>query len=93
MTRDLGIIHLTDLHWPARGQPIWSGALIAALRDVGADATLQVAGLAVTGDLVDDPSEPGFINVAEFLDRLTNLLNLAGTPQNREQRVWAWRIF
>jgi hypothetical protein len=86
--KDFGIVHLTDLHYPVRTAAWWRGSLIRALERIP-DDSLQVSGVAVTGDLADSPSDAGFKRAAAFLDEVASALKLAGTTKaDRRKRIW-----
>jgi 3',5'-cyclic AMP phosphodiesterase CpdA len=86
--KDIGIVHITDLHYPNRSAAKWREPFMHAMSGIP-DDTLQIRGLAVTGDLVDSPNETGFRNVAAFLNDVAKVLRLPGASEEEQgKRIW-----
>ncbi len=68
--KDLGIVHITDLHFSTvKGAiPSWTNAFLDTLSSLARQDNLQLYAIAVTGDLVDSPNQDAFSRVREFLN-------------------------
>jgi Calcineurin-like phosphoesterase len=88
MAGDLGVVHLTDLHCGLSSAPEWQEAILLALRGIKADNTLNVRGIAVTGDLADSPGPDGMARAQVVIDRAADALGLGHTTQAQRERIW-----
>jgi hypothetical protein len=49
---DFAIVHITDLHYPVHGDPVWKEPFMTAIKRLP-DDTVAVKGIAVTGSILE----------------------------------------
>ena len=88
--RDIAILHLTDLHFPAGSDlPFWIDPMAVALRRLASDRTVEIFAMAVTGDIADGPDIHTFQQVRGFLEESAQTVAIR-TPQGEVdwRRIW-----
>ncbi|MDH4079001.1 MAG: metallophosphoesterase [Nitrospira sp.] len=103
--KDLGIVHITDLHFPpnANASLSWTNAFLSTISDLAKQEILQLYAIAVTGDLVDSPDSGAFHRAHEFLKEslkkagivrngLADMTKLWVVDGNHDWKVkgWCW---
>ena len=90
MPQDLSIVHLTDLHFHvSQPRAPWSEPILKAFKRLSAIRSIEIAGLAVTGDLVDSPDLPALTEVKCFLGQAAEILGLKSADGMVDwDRVW-----
>ena len=89
LSRDVAIIHLTDLHFcPGLTRPAWETQILRAFEKLVSANNIEVFGVAVTGDLVDQPGPEAFRAVKEFLVESAERLGIKREGNIDWGRIW-----